>query len=402
MIMVTGVNMTMISKGIVLGWHRDFECPGGDCGLTCCHKDWQIRLKDDEIEYYRNLDHEYRDKIIESIDADKKVFKCDNGKCNLLTDEGYCNIVLNCGADKLCNTCKTFPRISKSFGDIMECGVEIVCPLVAENLFDEKEIDFDFCDFEVSQIEPIDYNIYDSLAKMRASVVSMMQLELGTRELLPGKMYIMLNMYQQVLDLYKKSELSPASVSEILDKFCSQDKMVQYFLECSKLGDLIDEKISVITNILLNTIKTGIMAELCTQWSEAYPKLKESIETWMNNPEIFRNDIVEFMDYMRNNYPYFTEKYFAYIWFMDGVSLKPEEYERKICSRTMEHLLINIAAMSVYKNGGCSISKKEFAVVVAAIDRYISHARRVQNDLMDMFNELKAASMINLLLMIIC
>lgn len=42
----------MIAKEIVMGWCRDFECPGGDCGLTCCTKDWRIELTDSEIKAY--------------------------------------------------------------------------------------------------------------------------------------------------------------------------------------------------------------------------------------------------------------------------------------------------------------------------------------------------------------
>lgn len=392
----------MKGQGIGLGWCRDFVCPGGDCGLTCCRGDWKILLTEEEIEYYKNLDHEFRDKILEGIDMEKKVFKCDNGRCNMLNSEGYCNIVLNCGEDKLCHTCRTFPRQNKLFGDVLEYGVEIVCPLVAERLLDSEPIDFDMVEVELDNIKSIDYNVYDSLAQVRASIVSVLQLEMGTKELLPGKMYIMFNMYQQALNKMKEGSLSVESVSSLSDSYCSESRMPQYFLECSKLGDLHNEKVAVIVNILMNAIRKGFVVKLCDCCSESYPNLGNDIETWVNNSEILSKDMEEYVVFMKNKFPYFTEKFFAYIWFMDGVTLDPEEYERKLCSRTMEHLLINIAAMSVYKTGGKNISEKEFAVVIAAVDRFISHNRKVQRDLQEMFNELKATSMTNLLLMIMC
>ena len=67
--------------------------------------------------------------------------QCD-GRCQMLTEDGWCRIVLECGEEYLSGTCTTFPRKVKQFGDIMECMVEIVCPLVAERVFDDKKIEF--------------------------------------------------------------------------------------------------------------------------------------------------------------------------------------------------------------------------------------------------------------------
>lgn len=55
-----------------------------------------------------------------------------DGKCGLLTEEGWCKIVLECGEKYLSDTCTCFPGCVREFGDVLECMVEIVCPVVAE------------------------------------------------------------------------------------------------------------------------------------------------------------------------------------------------------------------------------------------------------------------------------
>lgn len=390
----------MITKGIIMGWCRDFECPGGDCGLTCCTGDWRIEVTDNEIKEYENLDHEFRDTILDAIDYDGKTFKCDNGYCNLLNSDGYCNIVLKCGPDKLCRTCRIFPRISKVYGDVVEYALGIACPLVAQRLLEKEPIDFDFGEMEIDKIEPIDYNVYDGLAQIRSSVISVLNLEIGTKELLPGKMFIMFSMYQRALEMLKNGEMNVENAVALSEKYCSENNMLQYFLECSKLGDAIDEKVIVVRNILLNMNCSGILKSLCVKCSKVNPDIRSYLEAVLNNPEELKQDLTDYRNYIDSNFPFFTEKFFTYAWFMDGVTLESDDFEKGLCSRTMEYMLIKVIAMSVYKLKDNVLSEKDLSVVIASVERFIVHSSKTKNALMDMFNEIKAGSIINLLLMI--
>ena len=392
----------MKAKVLVLGWYYDFKCPGGDCGLTCCTEDWSIFLTDEEIEKYRLLDNDYREEILKSIDYGKKTMKCSNGKCNLMNDKGYCNIVLNCGEEYLSFTCATFPRHDNSYGDVIERFVEPVCPVVARNFLDDKPLDFAVADIDVKEIKDIDYNLYDCLSKVRSEILSVMQLQMGNYQLLPGKLYIMFKVFGEVLGLYNNSRISQESISAILDKYCTGDHMVSYLEECARLGDLIDEKAEIIRNLMFLFDEDNVFGSLCGVGAKVYPKISKWVKEWINDADALKRDLKSYIDYMRVHYPYFTEKYFAYVWFSKGIAFDAEDFERGICSRCMEHLLINLCAMSVYKENGDFLEDQQFCCCVAAVDRLISHAKQMPEDLMKLYNKIKDASFVNLLLMIEC
>ena len=133
----------MRRKKVEIGWYRDFICPGGDCGLTCCCDKWTIELTDSEIELYKNkLPMSIKKDVCDAIDYKNKQFICENGKCKLLNSEGFCRIVLEAGEEYLSDTCTEFPRVKKEYGDVVLNYVEPACPLVAYNLLDGKRVEY--------------------------------------------------------------------------------------------------------------------------------------------------------------------------------------------------------------------------------------------------------------------
>lgn len=78
----------MQTKVLGMDWYNNFHCMGGTCPLTCCAANWSILLSGEELEMYGNMQHPFRDSILEQIDMEKKVFKNRGRHCAMLNDEG--------------------------------------------------------------------------------------------------------------------------------------------------------------------------------------------------------------------------------------------------------------------------------------------------------------------------
>lgn len=148
-----------------MDWYVKFQCIGGKCPLTCCSSEWDIFLKEEEIERYKDMDHPFRNEIMKYVDEEKKCMITDakKVKCGLLTEDGWCRMVLECGEEYLSHTCTIFPRNIRCYGDILERGVEIVCPVVAGYLLENIPIEFGIQEKELDvEIKAIDYQFINN------------------------------------------------------------------------------------------------------------------------------------------------------------------------------------------------------------------------------------------------
>lgn len=154
-------------KVVSMEWFTRFRCIGGHCPLTCCSSMWKVALTEEEIKKYKNMNHSFQGEIMKWVDEKDKCMITDveTGKCGLLTEDGWCRMVLECGESYLSKTCAVFPRYAKAYGDIIETGVEIVCPVVAGYLLENVPIEFEFQEKEIDEKrKSVDYQVYDSLA----------------------------------------------------------------------------------------------------------------------------------------------------------------------------------------------------------------------------------------------
>lgn len=155
-------------KYLSLDVFDNFVCVGSDCSDTCC-KDWVIFIDDDSADIYRNVQGDFGDKLRQNmITKEGEVyFRLPNRYCAFLTEQKLCEICLKLGEDKMCYTCKTYPRFDKPYGDILFHGLNLSCPEVARKVLLHKGlIQFDFVetgDSDNNDVKENDWVLFNTL-----------------------------------------------------------------------------------------------------------------------------------------------------------------------------------------------------------------------------------------------
>ncbi len=121
-----------------------FECIGGDCPISCCGGHWGIYIDDESRDRYMSVEGEFGDRLRNSIikiNGDNNAFKLDEqtGECVFLNEDKLCKIYLTLGPDALCYTCKSFPRMLYTVGDIEFCHLTNACPEVNRMIMQRKD-----------------------------------------------------------------------------------------------------------------------------------------------------------------------------------------------------------------------------------------------------------------------
>lgn len=147
-----------------------FKCDGSKCNARCC-KSWRIDIDEKSYEQYSGIEPpEIAKEIISCMkfDSEKKKYVMTlkpNGFCSMLTEKNLCRLQAEYGENFLSQTCATYPRITRIFGDFFERSLNLSCPVAAEMILFEKEpLRFLFVD--------VPEKIHDNGGKIIATPVS--------------------------------------------------------------------------------------------------------------------------------------------------------------------------------------------------------------------------------------
>ncbi len=121
--------------------YADFECIGDKCPISCCGGNWSIFIDKESADFYHSVKGEFgnelRNGMIES--RGNTMFKLsEDGNCIFLNENGLCRIYRNLGPDKLCITCRKFPRNFTLVGDILLCSLTTACPEAIRMIIQDK------------------------------------------------------------------------------------------------------------------------------------------------------------------------------------------------------------------------------------------------------------------------
>lgn len=133
-------------KYLTLDFYDDFTCIGSDCPDTCC-ANWGIMVDEESAAFYRNVKGPLGEKLRDGLTVFENTtfIKLMDSKCPFLTEKKLCEIYIEFGQDKMCQTCKIYPRSNCYIGDILFCTLDISCPEAARRLLQRTDyIQFDF------------------------------------------------------------------------------------------------------------------------------------------------------------------------------------------------------------------------------------------------------------------
>ncbi|HBI60113.1 MAG TPA: hypothetical protein DDY31_02695 [Lachnospiraceae bacterium] len=384
-----------MKKVLSLDWVNQFRCIGGECPLTCCGG-WNIALKENEIEMYENLQHPFREEILKAVDAEEKCMKQSNGRCILLTEDGWCRIVRECGEKYLSYTCTIFPRGTHTYGDTIEAYVEIVCPVVAGYLMKPEKIAFNLAELEEEAEEDVDYQLYDTLSLTRTFLIELFQSYDWLYN--TGKCYILLNVLNTVKELYQKGKLNKENVTSQLLPYSQERNCLEIFQVGEQIASALELKAKRFYKIIMKLAESENLEILLFYVRSV--ELCQNLNCWLKDAGQLQADIQAFIPYFRDNYYCLVENYFVYVLFQGWIpkNLRMEKFGEKINMKIVEFGLIQLCAMSVWKQHG-EITEKEYGVIIAGIERMLAHSQQIATEFMSLLEEEDSVAKILLLLL---
>lgn len=388
----------MERKYLYTDWMMDFRCVGAECPKTCCGK-WKIELKEEEIEKYKELaqSHPFGKKILEALDEENGCMRQCDGRCVMLTEEGWCRIVLECGEEYLSGTCTTFPRMIQEFGDVLECMVEIVCPIVAEYLFRSKRIGFclDEIDDGTEEVpEQIDVGLYDVLSLARSSLMDLFQEYDASCN--AGKVYVLFSAIQAIKEMHGKGELGRQRMQDWLAQW-DEKNFAAVLGAVEPIMKREELKAVQILKLVQLLISSEALEYLLVDLDGI--ALKEDIFRWSQDLHGFKDKLHEFCHWRDGRYALAMENYFVYALFREWIPhhLNMDRFGKTFFIRIVMWCVIQLCALSVWEEKG-DVTVREYGMFVMGLERALSHSEPILDELARVLENEESTAMILLYL----
>lgn len=370
-----------MKQSLFINWNNKYSCPGGDCGLTCCTADWKIALSDEEIEGYKKMEHPFRDEMVSGIDEEKKAMLCRDGKCVLLNENGYCKLVINCGAQALSRTCSVFPWNERDYGIAGEAVVEIVCPIVAEFLFESEQLYFlsaEVDDDESGTTE--DANTYLALFQARTLIMDIFSL--CPQKYIHGKAFILLKIIEKIDSLIKEDAFNVDNVKMVAEEYSSENVIAKLFDQCDIFGEKVMVKEKIMYQTLLELNDMLLLSTVLLFVTKHKDYVSKQINRYIKSEVDFNESFTKYVDYIKSEYPMLSENFILYSVVCNFVTNNKSKFSHKLMGRFIELLMIHICGMAILDEYN-KIDPKDFSVIIAAIDRVVAHDKKIHELLYD-------------------
>lgn len=163
---------------IMPNYYKEFSCVGGACPDTCC-AGWQIVIDEHSRKKYKKQKGAFGNRLKNEIDWKNSCFlQYEKGRCAFLNEENLCDIYKEIGKDKLCRTCRVYPRHIEEFEGVREISLSMSCPIVAKMILAKR----DFVNFILTaregieeEYEEFDYLLFTQLTNTREIMIEMIQ-----------------------------------------------------------------------------------------------------------------------------------------------------------------------------------------------------------------------------------
>ncbi len=203
-------------------YFKKFVCTADKCTDTCC-AGWDVVIDKESLEYYRNLDGDYGEKIRSLITVDEdgdSIFVSSGGRCPFLLESGLCDMYINLGHECLSRTCRIFPRFTNAFGARAETGLSLSCPEAARLIFEsENPVTFE-TETTDDAIMPsyFDTELYFTMLKVRKTAINILQdRKFSVAERLCAFLRYS-EIVQDFVDLYEYESAEDISTDELFEK----------------------------------------------------------------------------------------------------------------------------------------------------------------------------------------
>ena len=162
---------------IIPDYYKEFVCVGGECPDTCC-AGWQIVIDEKSLTSYRKEKGIFGNRLKNEIDWKEGVFCQYEGRCAFLNEENLCDMYTEIGKERLCRTCRLYPRHIEEFESVREISLSMSCPVVAKMILEKKEpVKFLYKEKESKEeeYEDFDYLLFTKLTDTREALIRIAQ-----------------------------------------------------------------------------------------------------------------------------------------------------------------------------------------------------------------------------------
>lgn len=242
-------------------YYREFSCIAGECPDTCC-AGWQIMIDEKSLRKYRKVKGRFDVRLKKGINWKAGAFRQQGKRCSFLNEENLCDIYREIGRDKLCDTCRKYPRHVEEFEGLREISLSLSCPEAARILLGRKEkVRFLHGEKPGSEetYEAFDYLLFSALMGGRDYLIRVLQDRKVPMHLRLAKVLVYAHDFQLCHDrgeLYRLEEIqSRHEAAGFEEKF---QKKIRYWTEHTDSGfELIQ-----------------------TMWKKIVPKMEVLREEW--------------------------------------------------------------------------------------------------------------------------
>ena len=108
---------------LMVDLYKNFQCSADACPNNCC-EGWDIIIDENTYKKMVKCQEQLGTPAKNWIEEDKNnghVVKLnDGGRCPMLNEKNLCKVVLNLGPEYLSATCTVYPRILRTYGNILD------------------------------------------------------------------------------------------------------------------------------------------------------------------------------------------------------------------------------------------------------------------------------------------
>ncbi len=128
-----------------ISYFENFKCSEGECRETCC-RGWLIPLDDDDVARYKG-EKSFLLKtrlMLAMSEHSVPVFNSSCGECTFHGKNGLCSLQLARGHGYIPETCRSYPRFYRNYGDFEERYLDLSCLEASRMLVahaDDPELD---------------------------------------------------------------------------------------------------------------------------------------------------------------------------------------------------------------------------------------------------------------------
>lgn len=134
-----------------------FHCIADRCHHSCC-AGWEVEIDEKTFEYYKTVPGAFGERLKQNMsEGDEDSFILVNNRCPFLNERNLCDIYTELGEDTLCETCTDYPRVTFTYGNIMERCLGLSCEEACRLIFAEDRpfriIEREIPDMDIPDVE---------------------------------------------------------------------------------------------------------------------------------------------------------------------------------------------------------------------------------------------------------